>query len=215
MTRTGRPPRGARASSSPSTRSAILGAADVGTPASMPVYAARRPRLPRRHPVHPGRAERSQLGPVLVGQPRRQRGRRRLRGQDARRQERRRPVLRQPAGQGRRPRDHPAGDQGGRRHERQGRSRSRRPRRTRPRGGARRSSSHPDVVYVDIPNGCGVVLKDLKSLGYTRQDHRASIPCTSPPVDRLGGRRRPRACTSPPRSSAVRAARSAGCSWRR
>ena len=40
-------------------------------------------------------------------------------------------------------------------------------------------SSHPDVIYVDIPNNCGVVLKDLKSLGYS--GHVLGIdPCTSP-----------------------------------
>ena len=35
---------------------AILGAADVGAPASIPIYAARQPGLPRRYPVHPGPA---------------------------------------------------------------------------------------------------------------------------------------------------------------
>jgi branched-chain amino acid transport system substrate-binding protein len=40
-------------------------------------------------------------------------------------------------------------------------------------------SSHPDAVYVDIPNNCGVVLKDLKSLGYTGKVI-AIDPCTSP-----------------------------------
>src|SRR5205807_1259663 len=40
-------------------------------------------------------------------------------------------------------------------------------------------AAHPDVVYVDIPNNCGVVLKDLKSLGYT--GHIVGIdPCTAP-----------------------------------
>ncbi len=40
-------------------------------------------------------------------------------------------------------------------------------------------SSHPDAVYVDIPNNCGVVLKDLKSLGYTGKIIGID-PCTSP-----------------------------------
>jgi branched-chain amino acid transport system substrate-binding protein len=40
--------------------------------------------------------------------------------------------------------------------------------------------SHPDVVYVDIPNNCGVVLKDLKSLGYSGKIVGID-PCTSPP----------------------------------
>jgi branched-chain amino acid transport system substrate-binding protein len=40
-------------------------------------------------------------------------------------------------------------------------------------------SSHPDAVYVDIPNNCGVVLKDLKSLGYTGKVIGID-PCTSP-----------------------------------
>lgn len=40
-------------------------------------------------------------------------------------------------------------------------------------------SAHPDVVYVDIPNNCGVVLKDLKSLGYSGKIVGID-PCTSP-----------------------------------
>jgi branched-chain amino acid transport system substrate-binding protein len=40
-------------------------------------------------------------------------------------------------------------------------------------------SSHPDAVYVDIPNNCGVILKDLKSLGYTGKLIGID-PCTSP-----------------------------------
>ncbi len=40
-------------------------------------------------------------------------------------------------------------------------------------------SSHPDAVYVDIPNNCGVVLKDLKSLGYSGKIIGID-PCTSP-----------------------------------
>jgi branched-chain amino acid transport system substrate-binding protein len=39
--------------------------------------------------------------------------------------------------------------------------------------------SHPDAVYVDIPNNCGVVLKDLKSLGYSGKLIGID-PCTSP-----------------------------------
>ncbi len=39
---------------------------------------------------------------------------------------------------------------------------------------------HPDVIYVDIPNNCGVVLKDIKSLGYTGKIVGID-PCTSPP----------------------------------
>ncbi|MGA9856533.1 MAG: ABC transporter substrate-binding protein [Solirubrobacteraceae bacterium] len=42
-------------------------------------------------------------------------------------------------------------------------------------------ADHPDVVYVDIPNNCGVVLKDLKSLGYTGKIVGID-PCTSPPA---------------------------------
>jgi branched-chain amino acid transport system substrate-binding protein len=40
-------------------------------------------------------------------------------------------------------------------------------------------SVHPQVVYVDIPNNCGVVLKDLKSLGYSGKIIGID-PCTSP-----------------------------------
>jgi len=40
-------------------------------------------------------------------------------------------------------------------------------------------AAHPDVVYVDIPNNCGVVLKDLKSLGYSGKVIGID-PCTSP-----------------------------------
>jgi len=40
-------------------------------------------------------------------------------------------------------------------------------------------ASHPDMVYVDIPNNCGVVLKDLKSLGYTGKVFGID-PCTAP-----------------------------------
>lgn len=40
-------------------------------------------------------------------------------------------------------------------------------------------SGHPDAIYVDIPNNCGVVLKDLKSLGYTGKVFGID-PCTSP-----------------------------------
>jgi branched-chain amino acid transport system substrate-binding protein len=41
-------------------------------------------------------------------------------------------------------------------------------------------SDHPSVVYVDIPNNCGVVIKDLKSLGYSGA-LMGIDPCTSPP----------------------------------
>lgn len=40
-------------------------------------------------------------------------------------------------------------------------------------------ADHPSVVYVDIPNNCGVVLKDLKSLGYSGPVVGID-PCTSP-----------------------------------
>jgi branched-chain amino acid transport system substrate-binding protein len=40
-------------------------------------------------------------------------------------------------------------------------------------------ADHPDLVYVDIPNNCGVVLKDLKSLGYSGKIMGID-PCTSP-----------------------------------
>jgi branched-chain amino acid transport system substrate-binding protein len=40
-------------------------------------------------------------------------------------------------------------------------------------------AAHPDVVYVDIPNNCGVVLKDLKSLGYSGKLIGID-PCTAP-----------------------------------
>jgi branched-chain amino acid transport system substrate-binding protein len=40
-------------------------------------------------------------------------------------------------------------------------------------------ASHPDVIYVDIPNNCGVVLKDIKSLGYSGK-LLGIDPCTAP-----------------------------------
>ncbi len=40
-------------------------------------------------------------------------------------------------------------------------------------------ASHPDVIYVDIPNNCGVVLKDIKSLGFSGKLIGID-PCTSP-----------------------------------
>lgn len=40
-------------------------------------------------------------------------------------------------------------------------------------------SSHPDAIYVDIPNNCGVVLKDIKALGYSGK-LLGIDPCTSP-----------------------------------
>ena len=61
---------------------AILGAADVGAPASIPIYQhANLAYL--GHPVHPGPRDRVELDPVLVGQRRRQRGGCRVRRQDA------------------------------------------------------------------------------------------------------------------------------------
>jgi branched-chain amino acid transport system substrate-binding protein len=40
-------------------------------------------------------------------------------------------------------------------------------------------SGHPDAIYVDIPNNCGVVLKDIKALGYSGK-LLGIDPCTSP-----------------------------------
>ncbi len=48
---------------------AILGAADVGSPATIPVYGRANLAYLGGHPVHAGRAERPQLDSVLVGQP--------------------------------------------------------------------------------------------------------------------------------------------------
>lgn len=42
-------------------------------------------------------------------------------------------------------------------------------------------SAHPDAIYVDIPNGCGAVLKDIKSLGYSGK-LLGIDPCTDPRV---------------------------------
>jgi branched-chain amino acid transport system substrate-binding protein len=42
-------------------------------------------------------------------------------------------------------------------------------------------SAHPDLIYVDIPNGCGTVLKAVKSLGYTGK-LMGIDPCTDPRV---------------------------------
>jgi branched-chain amino acid transport system substrate-binding protein len=42
-------------------------------------------------------------------------------------------------------------------------------------------SAHPDVIYVDTPNGCGAVLKDIKSLGYSGK-LMGIDPCTDPRV---------------------------------
>ncbi len=47
----------------------------------------------------------------------------------------------------------------------------------------------PTSVYVDIPNNCGVVLKDLKSLGYTGKVDRHR-PVHVAAGDQLGRRRR-------------------------
>jgi branched-chain amino acid transport system substrate-binding protein len=41
--------------------------------------------------------------------------------------------------------------------------------------------AHPDVIYVDQPNNCGSMLKSLKSLGYTGK-LLAIDPCTDPRV---------------------------------
>ena len=40
-------------------------------------------------------------------------------------------------------------------------------------------SARPDAIYVDIPNNCGVVLKDIKALGYSGK-LLGIDPCTSP-----------------------------------
>jgi branched-chain amino acid transport system substrate-binding protein len=42
-------------------------------------------------------------------------------------------------------------------------------------------SSGAQLVYVDIPNGCAAVLKDLKSVGYTGKIMGID-PCSAPPV---------------------------------
>ena len=42
------------------------------------------------------------------------------------------------------------------------------------------------LVYVDIPNGCGAVLKDLKSVGYTGRIMGID-PCSAPPVIAASG----------------------------
>ena len=50
-------------------------------------------------------------------------------------------------------------------------------------------SSGAQLVYVDIPNGCGNVLKSLKSVGYTGKIMGID-PCGAPPViTAVGGRR--------------------------
>jgi branched-chain amino acid transport system substrate-binding protein len=41
--------------------------------------------------------------------------------------------------------------------------------------------AHPDAIYVDVPNGCGAVLKDIKSLGYSGKVLGID-PCTDPRV---------------------------------
>jgi branched-chain amino acid transport system substrate-binding protein len=40
---------------------------------------------------------------------------------------------------------------------------------------------HTDAIYVDVPNGCGAVLKDIKSLGYSGK-LLGIDPCSAPPV---------------------------------
>ena len=97
---------------------AILGAADVGAPASIPIYAHANLAYIGGIPFTPGAVHRAELDPVLVGERRRQRRGRRVRGQDARRQERGPDVLLQSAGRV----DHSpdrAGVQGRRRDHRQ------------------------------------------------------------------------------------------------
>src|SRR6202453_1948389 len=67
--------------------------------------------------------------------------------------------------------------------------------------------SGAQLAYVDIPNGCGNVLKGLKSVGFSGK-LMGIDPCSAPPV--------PRACTSPRRScSRAAAARRRSCSRRR
>ena len=60
-------------------------------------------------------------------------------------------------------------------------------------------SSGAELAYVDIPNGCGDVLKSLKSVGYTGK-LMGIDPCGAPPVitASAGGAE---GCTSPLRSS--------------
>jgi branched-chain amino acid transport system substrate-binding protein len=41
--------------------------------------------------------------------------------------------------------------------------------------------AHPDAIYVDVPNGCGAVLKDIKSLGFSGKILGID-PCTDPRV---------------------------------
>src|SRR3984885_7726073 len=84
-----------------------------------PDLPARQPGLPGRHPLHPGPGDRDQLHPVLVGQRRRQRGGRRVRGQDPGPQERRADLLQQPPGRVAAAADY-SGVQGGRDHHDQG-----------------------------------------------------------------------------------------------
>lgn len=42
-------------------------------------------------------------------------------------------------------------------------------------------TAHPQVIYVDVPNNCGEVLKTIKGLGYTGKII-AIDPCSAPPV---------------------------------
>jgi branched-chain amino acid transport system substrate-binding protein len=41
--------------------------------------------------------------------------------------------------------------------------------------------AHPDIIYVDLPNGCGAVLKSIHSLGYSGKVFGID-PCTDPKV---------------------------------
>jgi branched-chain amino acid transport system substrate-binding protein len=144
-----------------------------------PDLRARQPGLPGRHPVHPGARDRVELHPVLVGQRRRQRGGRRVRGQDAGRQERRARLLQQRPGRVDPAPDH-AGVQGGRGDDDQDIPLSPTSPDPSPQA-ALVESSGAQLVYVDIPNGCGNVLKALKSVGYTGKIMGID-PCSAPPV---------------------------------
>ena len=57
-----------------------------------------------------------------------------------------------------------------------------------PAGGADRSRAARELAYIDVPNGCGNVLKALKSVGYTGK-LMGIDPCGAPPVIAAVGRR--------------------------
>ena len=158
---------------------AILGAADVGAPASIPIYAHANLAYLGGIPFTPVPETAAELDPVLVGQRRRQRRRRRLRGQEARRQERRDHLLQQRPGRVDPAPDHPD-VQGGRRHQDQDVPLSPTSPDPSPQA-ALVESSGAQLAYVDIPNGCGNVLKALKSVGYTGKIMGID-PCGAPPV---------------------------------